>query len=110
MDCPIKFKYLELVQGMTQTQNVADQSLPGYELKDGNGYTVASGTSLANLFEYGLQVDANYELMHQFVSRGHLDKCKHLEDVDCDDTGPVQFALPPGMGGGTGGSGQGFIQ
>lgn len=109
MEFPIKLKYLEITEGMTQPHAKDEIPLPGYELHDGQGKTVASGTSLANLFEYALQVDASYELMYQFVTRGNLEECKHLEGLDCDDTGPVQFALP-GMGGGGGAPGGSILQ
>lgn len=109
MEFPIKLKYLTITEGNTQPHIKEEVPLPGYELKDGQGYIVASGTSLANLFEYALQVDASYELMYQFVVRGNLEECKHLEGLDCDDTGPVQFALP-GMGQGGGGSGGPILQ
>ena len=99
MDLPIKLKYLSIHEGQTQVHKADDAEVPGYILCDGIGKVVASGTSLANLFEYALQVDISYELMHQYITRGHLDTCKHLEDVDCDDTGQSAIAVPGGMRG-----------
>lgn len=106
MEFPLKLKYLIIVEGVTQVHKVDDAAVPGYELRDGDDKIVASGTSLANLFEYGLQVDASYELMHQFIQRGHLEECKHLEDVDCDDTGPSGLAIAGAMPGAGGPGGQ----
>lgn len=97
MDFPIQLKYLSIIEGVTQIHKEGDTAVQGYEMKDAAGVTVASGTSLANLFEYALQVDASYELMYQFLARGYLKEMKHLEDVDCDDTGPSGLALASAM-------------
>lgn len=109
MKLPIQLKYFTVEQGFTQKHLENDVAQPGYEVKDQLGVTVASGTSLAHLFEYALQQDASAELMSQFLARGHLEAMKHLEDVDCDDTGPAGIMVPPGTmpGGAPGG---GFLQ
>jgi hypothetical protein len=99
---PIKFKYLTIDKGLTAVQKADEVALPGYECKDADGVTIASGTSLAGIFEYALQLDQQYELMGQYIGRGHLEALKHLDDVDCDDTGPVGL-VAPGLIGGSGG-------
>lgn len=107
MEFPIKFKHLQLDKGKTQVHKVDDQPLDGYTITDSEGTVVASGTSLASLFEYGLSMDGQYELMNQFIFRGNLGEVKHLEGIDCDDTGEqaLQGFVTPGMVQGPGSGG-----
>ena len=94
LEFPIKFKYLRIEVGLTAIQREGEVALPGYVVKDGEDIVIASGTSLASIFEYALQLDMSYELMHQFIFRGNLERMNHLEGVDCDDTGPVGLIQP----------------
>ena len=104
MDFPIKLRWIDIDKGETQPMAKEDVVIPGYVVTDHQGIVVASGTCLADIFEYAIGIDQRFERFHQYLGSDKVAEAAHLEGIDIAEemAPPSGLALPqnPGFGNG----------